>query len=161
MEELAGFTVDTRDLLGRGGFGEVFVAFNQNAERVAAKRIWLKTTNLSDILAEVKTLKNVKPHKNILKYITSERSKDFLWIFTEYCEEGDLSQYCATHELEFTHKLIIAYQCACAVCHLHGLTPTVVHRDIKPNNILMAHVNGKIEIKLADFGLAKTAGRDV
>ena len=158
METIAGYKVNTRELLGRGGFGEVFVASNE-AGKVAVKRVWLKTVSLQDIQAEVTTLKTVKPHKNVLKYLTSEEKRDFLWIFTEYCDQGDLNQYCTTHELSFTHKLDICHQCAQAISHLHNQSPSIVHRDIKPNNILMTHnAQNQIEIKLADFGLAKMSG---
>ena len=44
---------------------------------------------------------------------------------------------------------------ASAIHHLHNHSPQIIHRDIKPQNILMTDIGGKHVAKLSDFGFAK------
>ncbi|RMX63233.1 hypothetical protein DD238_006443 [Peronospora effusa] len=71
---------------------------------------------------------------------------------TELMERGDLRDrrgYCLSWE---SHKADIALHIAEALTYLHGLTPTVIHRDLKAKNVML---NADMEAKLSDFGIAR------
>ncbi|OWZ11502.1 TKL protein kinase [Phytophthora megakarya] len=77
---------------------------------------------------------------------------------TELMERGDLRDvtrrfkrrgYRLTWE---AHKTVIALHIAEALTYLHGLSPTVIHRDLKAKNVLL---NADMEAKLSDFGIAR------
>jgi serine/threonine protein kinase len=64
-----------------------------------------------------------------------------------------------------TEALIILRQCTSALSFLHGHEPAIIHRDIKPHNILVQQrgeggANGHIVVKLCDFGLAREIPRE-
>lgn len=58
--------------------------------------------------------------------------------------------------LSYGEICMIVYQCASALAYLHGLQKPIVHRDIKPTNILVKHRSeDKIFVKLGDFGVSQ------
>ncbi len=87
--------------------------------------------------------------------------KEKLWIFQEYCELGDLQKYFSKAKEEGINvsdddKLKMMLDIAKGVEYLHG--KNVIHRDIKPNNILLAGV--PVRAKLTDFDFSKFLGID-
>lgn len=56
---------------------------------------------------------------------------------------------------DFDQMIDIMLQCTSALVHMHFLKEPIVHRDIKPGNVLFTRQGGKDVAKLADFGLAK------
>lgn len=80
--------------LGRGGFGIVFEALNTlTGESVAVKRIPLRTAkdeDLRSLQAEINLLKALI-HPNVVRYVGSIRTKEYLFIIMEYVEGGSLA----------------------------------------------------------------------
>ena len=70
----------------------------------------------------------------------------------EYCEGETLDQYMNSNDPDLKERIEVIFQLANAVAYMHTLTPPLVHRDVKPLNIIY-HKGGA---KLCDFGLAKT-----
>lgn len=67
-----------------------------NGETVAVKQIQLGNipkAELGEIMSEIDLLKNLH-HPNIVKYKGSEKTKDYLYIILEYCENGSLHNIC-------------------------------------------------------------------
>ncbi len=56
-------------------------------------------------------------------------------------------------------RLDVLRQVACGLAYLHGLTPAVVHRDVKPDNVLLVLRGGQLVAKLGDFGLSQFSGQ--
>ena len=66
----------------------------------------------------------------------------------EYCNEGDLGEYIATDNVQFNNKFFYEIISGLKYLYTHG----ILHRDIKPQNILIHNKT----IKISDFGFAKS-----
>ncbi|CBQ68144.1 related to MAPKK kinase [Sporisorium reilianum SRZ2] len=145
------------DCLGRGAFGSVYRGLNyMNGETVAVKQIQLGNipkAELGEIMSEIDLLKNLH-HPNIVKYKGSEKTKDYLYIILEYCENGSLHHICKRFG-KFPEGLVSVYisQVLEGLIYLHD--QGVIHRDIKGANILTTKDGS---VKLADFGVATKTG---
>ncbi|SPO21335.1 related to MAPKK kinase [Ustilago trichophora] len=145
------------DCLGRGAFGSVYRGLNwMNGETVAVKQIQLGNipkAELGEIMSEIDLLKNLH-HPNIVKYKGSEKTKDYLYIILEYCENGSLHHICKRFG-KFPEGLVSVYisQVLDGLIYLHD--QGVIHRDIKGANILTTKDGS---VKLADFGVATKTG---
>ncbi|CAD6910950.1 unnamed protein product [Tilletia controversa] len=145
------------DCLGKGAFGSVFRGLNwTTGETVAVKQIKLGNipkSELSEIMSEIDLLKNLK-HPNIVKYLGSEKTNDYLFIILEFCENGSLQHFCKRFGV-FPEGLVGVYiaQVLEGLIYLHD--QGVIHRDIKGANILTTKDGS---VKLADFGVATRTG---
>ena len=75
----------------------------------------------------------------------------------EYVKGVPLVQYCDQNRLDLPQRLQLMRQVCAAVQHAHQ--KGVVHRDLKPGNVLVADEGGKPQPKIIDFGLAKALGK--
>jgi serine/threonine protein kinase len=75
------------------------------------------------------------------------------YLAMEYCEGLPLDQYCNQRQLNLTARIELLVRVARAVsrAHAHG----VIHRDLKPSNVLVADCEGRPNLKIIDFGIAK------
>ena len=78
-----------------------------------------------------------------------------MWIVMEYCDFGDLNMFTERFQqkLDIAKKVKIMVQISEGVAFLHH--QNIVHRDIKPGNILLRSENRNVVAKLGDFGLSK------
>jgi eukaryotic-like serine/threonine-protein kinase len=140
--------------LGRGGMGVVFRALDTRLDRVVALKI-LPGELVSDpirkrrFIAEAKAASALN-HPNIVTIydIGSENGTDFLSM--EYVPGITLAKAIAGGRLPIDKAISYAIQLADALATAHRAG--IVHRDVKPGNIM---VDAKQRIKLLDFGLAK------
>lgn len=141
-------------ILGRGGFGVVFEAFDQERGRtVAIKQVDLSGTTADEqesILMEIQLLQELQ-HPNIVKYIDTVQEDGKLNIVLEYIESGQLSSLFAKSGGRPSEVLMTNYvsQILTGLAYLHS--QGVVHRDVKGANILTTKEG---ILKLADFGVA-------
>ncbi|KAI0682393.1 kinase-like protein [Cytidiella melzeri] len=148
------------DSLGKGAFGQVYRALNwATGETVAIKEIQLSNipkSEIGQIMSEIDLLKNLK-HPNIVKYKGFEKTRDYLYIILEFCENGSLHNICKKFG-KFPEQLVAVYisQVLEGLVYLHD--QGVIHRDIKGANIL---TNKDGCVKLADFGVARDAATGV
>ncbi|KZO92675.1 Pkinase-domain-containing protein [Calocera viscosa TUFC12733] len=145
------------DCIGKGASGQVYRALNwTTGETVAVKQISLGNipkAELADIMSEIDLLKNLD-NPNIVQYKGFVKTREYLYIILEYCENGSLHNFLKRFG-KFPENLVAVYisQVLEGLVYLHE--QGVIHRDIKGANIL-TNKDGKV--KLADFGVAAPTG---
>jgi len=143
--------------LGAGTYGIVYKTFNIISGNKHATKILKKNLIRQDywkrIKSEMEMIKTVN-HPNIIKFVDTFENSEYYFIVLEYIKDGNLTK-CMKSKLylsENTVKIII-FQLANALQYLKSLG--IIHRDIKPDNILVDKSEDDLKIKLSDFGLAK------
>lgn len=145
-----------RSLLGSGGMGEVYSAYDTQLERIVALKL-LKQTQDPDKLKrfrqEAKTVSSIN-HPNILTVYDFGQYEDFHFIVTELIGGKTLRQMISENELSLDDVLNIGIQTGNALVAAHQAG--VIHRDLKPENIMILPDG---YVKVLDFGLAKLVGQ--
>ncbi|GAA5829126.1 hypothetical protein JCM11251_004133 [Rhodosporidiobolus azoricus] len=147
--------------IGGGTFGNVYLAVNlDSGEELAVKEIRFQDLQsaphlVKTIRDEMKVMEMLR-HDNIVQYYGIEVHRDKVYIFEEYCPGGSLANLLEHGRIE--DEIIIqiyALQMLSGLIYLHS--QDVVHRDIKPDNILL---DGNGTIKFVDFGAAKVLAKN-
>ena len=145
------------EMIGRGGMGAVYKALQTALGRTVAIKILPPAAASDPEFAErfrrEAAAMAALDHPNIVTlYDFGEREGCFFFVM-EYVEGVDLAQRLASGSLTTDEALMLVPQICDALQYSHDRG--VVHRDIKPGNILVGR-SGKV--KIADFGLAKLVG---
>jgi len=155
-EHIGRFQVEA--LLGRGGMGEVYKAFDPTLQRTVAVKTVRPDIDRPEYLArlmrEAQACARLS-HPNIVTVFEAGQIDGIVYIAMEYLQGENLSQVLERKDLSFEGKIRILAQVLEALHHAHGLD--VVHRDIKPSNI---HIQSDGSVKLVDFGLARMMQAD-
>lgn len=152
------------DKIGGGGFGNVYKAYDNVLHREVAIKVsevkttpdGMKTFSLKD---EFEALKGLPKHPNIANYeefysFESPQQGVFDYAVMQYYPDGNLSNLIRSGTT-LSQKEEIAKQLLEAVDFLHH--HNVVHRDLKPGNILIVRHGSQTIPLITDFGLSKTA----
>jgi len=148
-------------LIGRGGMGSVYSAERDDAQfnqQVAVKIIkrGMDTDFIRDRFLRERQILAGLDHTHIARLIDGGTTQDGLPYFVMERVEGvAITEYCASNKLSISERLKLFRQVCAAVQHAHQ--KLVVHRDLKPGNIL---VNRDGAPKLLDFGIAKLLAPD-
>jgi len=148
QELSARFTLVRR--LGAGGSGEVWLAQDRERGCFVALKI-LRDELMQDVAAIAAVQRECEHvrmlnHPNILRVDGLYRTARHSWIAMDYASGGDLSQLRGRSHVEILRATIPV---AAALAHAHRAG--VVHRDVKPSNVLLASDGSP---RLADFGIA-------
>ncbi|MED6225558.1 hypothetical protein PIB30_094773, partial [Stylosanthes scabra] len=152
------FTNNLGKILGKGGFGTVFMGYIHDTP-VAVKMLSPSVQGYQQFQAEVKLLMRVH-HRNLTSlvgYCNEGTNKALIY---EYMANGNLHQHLSaqTKVLSWKDRLCIAVDAAQGLEYLHnGCKPPIIHRDVKPSNILLTE---NLHAKLSDFGLSKIIPTD-
>lgn len=151
--------------LSEGGFAHVYVVdlpTPVDGERTAVlKRVAVPDKDaLANMRTEVETMKKLKGHKYIVKYIDSHASQlkgggYEVFLLMEFCSGGGLIDFMNTrlqNRLTEPEILHIFTDVAEGVACMHYLKPPLLHRDLKVENVLITTHNGARIYKLCDFG---------
>uniref|UniRef100_A0A0K8T064 Protein kinase domain-containing protein n=1 Tax=Lygus hesperus TaxID=30085 RepID=A0A0K8T064_LYGHE len=167
MELVGEYEYNSKDLIGHGAFAVVFKGrLRKNPKHVVAiksitKKNLAKSQNL--LGKEIKILKELTElhHENVVALLDCKETSHHVFLVMEYCNGGDLADYLGVKGTlsEDTIRLFLN-QLAGAMKALHA--KGVVHRDLKPQNILLSHAGprpcpqpSQIRLKIADFGFAR------
>jgi eukaryotic-like serine/threonine-protein kinase len=144
-------------ILGRGGFGIVFRAFDEMLQRVVALKVMapqLATTSPARkrFLREARSSAQVR-HENVVQvYEVAEQPLPYLAM--EFIRGETLQQKLdRVGPLDVPEVLRIGRQIAEGLAAAHAMD--LIHRDIKPGNVLLE--GGQQKVKITDFGLARTS----
>jgi len=147
--------------LGAGGFGEVWRAHDELLHReVAVKRIPTGPDCDSERAAREALATARLCHPAIVALYEASAADDAFYLISELVEGETLAELIAEDALADEEILEIALALAQALEHAHSRG--VIHRDIKPQNVLVPHIVGEPAgaAKLTDFGGASLAGED-
>ena len=142
-------------VLGRGGMGTVYKARDVKLDRVVALKIlaqkWLNDAEfIARFEREAKAV-SALTHPNIVQSFGSGRLSWRPYLMMEFVDGESLGHLLRVNRrLDEFRALTVARDVAGALGHAHGLS--IVHRDVKPDNVLIAASGA---VKLTDFGLAK------
>ncbi|KAI1193837.1 SMAD/FHA protein kinase [Nemania serpens] len=148
--------------LGKGHFAEVFLCVEKSTGQRYAVKIFTKhpgtdeRTKTDGLQQEIAVLMGVS-HPNVLCLKDTFNEKNAVYLVLELAPEGELFNYIVTKQKlseDESRKLFV--QLFQGIKYLHDRN--IVHRDIKPENILL--VDKDVNVKLADFGLAKIIGEE-
>ncbi|MEA5550810.1 protein kinase [Anabaena cylindrica UHCC 0172] len=162
--------------IGKGGFGEVYLAQHSQTGKFVALKVMLPAvagdeTHVQMFLREIENMKALK-HPHVVELLDYGYAENLFFLVMEYYEGGnvfDLMQ-------QLGGKLSVDMALGIILQVLDGLTYThnaeipyvklangnfakgkgLVHRDLKPNNIFLCNINGKLTAKIGDYGLAKS-----
>ena len=147
------------DRLGKGGFGEVFKAYDTYRDRwVAVKMAKVETDHESVRLSkEVDMVNKLPAHPNIAYYeecyTFSSFAGEYDFGILQYYEAGNLQQLIDNNNLTFAQKQNLLTQLLEGIGFLHG--QGIIHRDLKPANILIVKRGEEYIPKITDFGISK------
>jgi serine/threonine protein kinase len=164
---------DIEDCLGRGSYAEIYMARDLAANDARFRKVVIKALNvllqgyqdselertlIQNFQNEAIALDRVR-HPNIISRLghgtaIDLRGTPFHYIVLEYLGGGDLSVLCRKEPLKLDRALFFLQQICAGLAHAHECG--VIHRDIKPQNLLLTWDHETL--KIADFGVARLEG---
>ena len=153
------------NLLGSGGYGQVYKGIFSNGMTMAVKRIKREShEGEREFLAELCAVSQVR-HRNLVQLHGWCREQDKLFLVYEYMPNTSLDRWLfpkkgevnpSTLLWEVRHNIMTGV--AAAVLYMHDeWDQCILHRDIKPNNVML---DAEFNAHLGDFGLAKLIEHD-
>lgn len=144
--------------IGRGGSGIVFLADQHEPVR---RRVAIKIVPYAAVNPEVaarfeferRALERTE-HPNITRILDAGRTVDGLpYLVMDFVRGSPITAYCRERGVGLRERIALMMQVADAVQHAHqrGL----IHRDLKPGNILVSEADGQPTPRILDFGIAK------
>ncbi|XP_010260163.1 PREDICTED: probable LRR receptor-like serine/threonine-protein kinase At1g67720 isoform X2 [Nelumbo nucifera] len=146
--------------IGSGGFGVVYYGKMKDGKEIAVKVLTSNSYQGKREFSNEVTLLSRIHHRNLVQFLgyCQEEGKSIL--VYEFMQNGTLKEHLygpLTRErsLSWVTRLEIAEDAAKGIEYLHtGCVPTIIHRDLKSNNILL---DKHMRAKVSDFGLSKLA----
>ncbi|KAK4804922.1 hypothetical protein SAY86_004739 [Trapa natans] len=148
--------------VGRGHFGYTCRARfkkgefkgQQVAVKVIPKAKMTTAIAIEDVRREVKILRALTGHSNLIQFYDAFEDHDNVYIVMELCEGGELLDRILSRGGKYSEDdakaVMVQILNVVAFCHLQG----VVHRDLKPENFLYTSDDENSRLKAIDFGLS-------
>lgn len=155
-------------LIGEGAFAEVYRVRHRFLGRQALKILKAPGASQDEVdkMLEEAVLLSCIGHPNIIRVFdagTVETDAGTRTYFTmEYVPGGDLATFWRAHGRRFVSvadAVEISTQMCRALSVAHAQSPPIIHRDIKPQNVLVGYDPTGLRVRLSDWGLAKTVDR--
>ncbi|XP_050232722.1 CDPK-related kinase 5-like isoform X1 [Mercurialis annua] len=154
--------LEVSDEVGRGHFGYTcsakFKKGDKKGQQVAVKVIpkskMTTAIAVEDVRREVKILRTLGGHGNLVQFYDSFEDVDNVYIVMELCEGGELLDKILSRGGKYPEddakSVLVQILNVVSFCHLQG----VVHRDLKPENFLYTSKEENSQLKVIDFGLS-------
>ena len=155
-DTIAGYEIE--QLVGRGGMGEIYRARDSRLERRVALKLlaerYSEDAEFRERLLRESRIAASLDHPNVIPVYEAGETDDGLFIAMRFVDDDVQALLRRDAPLEPARALAIASQVADAldVAHDRGL----VHRDVKPSNVLLDRQDGREHVYLADFGLTQS-----
>ena len=152
-------------VLGRGGMGIVYEALDTELHRKVALKMMLgsphadpEETRLDEerFLREARLSANLAKHPNVVGVYEAGVIEGRRFLAMEYIAGRPMSEWRRDGSVTIRRQVSLLRDVAVAVHHAHE--HGIIHRDLKPENVL---IDAKHQPHVTDFGLAKSAGKDV
>ncbi|MBL8727945.1 MAG: serine/threonine protein kinase [Planctomycetes bacterium] len=150
------------DVLGEGGMGVVYAAEQREPirRRVAIKVIKVGM-DTKEVLARFEAERQalaLLDHPNVAKVLDAGATATGRpWFAMELVRGVSITRYCDDNRLSVKERLELLLQACAALQHAHDRG--ILHRDVKPTNLLVTEIDGKPVVKVIDFGLAKATNQ--
>ncbi len=150
--------------IGEGGFGVVFMAEQQQPmHRRVALKVLKPGTDTRPIVARFEAERQalaLMNHTNIAQVLDGGATASGQPFFVMELVRGlPITDYCDQNNLPVRERLELFVQVCQAVQHAHQ--KGIIHRDVKPTNILVTLHDGTPVVKVIDFGIAKALGQQL
>jgi len=149
-------------LLGRGGFGVVYEAWDPDLKRQVAVKVMHSHISQNQVWAdnfsiEAQFMAKVDQHPNVARVKEFQRGEDGLFIVMDYYRNGSLHDLIRSEgplSVERALKCTLEIANGLSAAHKEG----IIHRDIKPLNVLLGD---DYTCKVSDFGIAASTDRSI
>ena len=148
----------THDLLGKGGFGRVYRAYDREEHEYVAIKMQsvdpdhpeLRLRNEFEKVQQYRH-RYIARYKECYTFSSIDGEKDVA--IMKYYKDGSLDSLIKSNKLDMEARFSMLRQIleGIAFLHSHG----IIHRDLKPQNILIAEYDGTYEPLITDFGISK------
>jgi serine/threonine protein kinase len=150
--------------IGEGGMGTVWLAeqFEPVKRKVALKviKLGMDTEEVIKRFDAERQALALMDHPNIAKVLEAGSTPEGRPYFVMELVRGvPIDEFCAANELSTRERIELFIRVCQAIQHAHQ--KGIIHRDIKPNNVLVSRHDGEAVPKVIDFGIAKATGAEL
>ncbi len=148
------------EVVGEGGMGSVWRAKQtEPVKRFVAVKLIKAGMDSKQVIARFEAERQalaMMDHPNIAKVLDGGLHEHRPYFVMELVKGVPITEYCDKCKLTPKERLELFVQVCQAIQHAHQ--KGIIHRDIKPNNVLIALYDDKPVVKVIDFGVAKATG---
>ncbi len=145
---------DLLECLSHGRGTETYLARHKGSQKLCLAKCYDR--KIYGSVREGEILRSLK-HRGLPAFLDEYRDDAAVCLVREYIEGTPLDRYAAGHGLSEERIVDICAELCDILSYLHGRTPPVIHRDVKPQNII---VRDSGHIALIDFDIARTYDAD-
>ena len=148
---------DVHEELGKGALATVHRVTHKATKQDYAVKMIQKEQLVNcagSMISEIELMSRIK-HPNVIKIVDLFETEDTLYIVSELLSGGELFDHIAGTAEGFSEQMASWYMKSIlqALAYLHAME--IVHRDVKPENLLFVDKSADSELRLVDFGIAR------